>query len=178
MIKRYNDHAANERTFLAWVRTAIAVMAFGFLIERFDLFLKFATPQMRERQLAPHGEAFANAAGLIFILLGVATVVLAGLRFYRTAKNIDTDDEVPSPGELRPLARGADRAPGPVAVPLSHARRRAGAMKPALAEAGRRGSEGARVRNAEGPACMTSCSDEIRARNASCGRRAAAGDGV
>src|SRR5215469_2800993 len=37
MIKRYSDHAANERTFLAWVRTAIAVMAFGFLIERFDL---------------------------------------------------------------------------------------------------------------------------------------------
>jgi uncharacterized membrane protein YidH (DUF202 family) len=36
MIKRYSDHAANERTFLAWVRTAIAVMAFGFLIERFD----------------------------------------------------------------------------------------------------------------------------------------------
>jgi putative membrane protein len=27
MIKRYSDHAANERTFLAWVRTAIAVMA-------------------------------------------------------------------------------------------------------------------------------------------------------
>ena len=38
MIKRYSDHAANERTFLAWVRTAIAVMAFGFVIERFDLF--------------------------------------------------------------------------------------------------------------------------------------------
>ena len=30
MIERYGDHAANERTFLAWVRTAIAVMAFGF----------------------------------------------------------------------------------------------------------------------------------------------------
>src|SRR5262249_54119474 len=36
MIKRYSDHAANERTFLAWVRTSIAVMAFGFVIERFD----------------------------------------------------------------------------------------------------------------------------------------------
>src|SRR5271165_1312240 len=29
MIERYGDHAANERTFLAWVRTAIAIMAFG-----------------------------------------------------------------------------------------------------------------------------------------------------
>ena len=40
MIKRHSDHAANERTFLAWVRTAIAVMAFGFVIEKFDLFLQ------------------------------------------------------------------------------------------------------------------------------------------
>jgi putative membrane protein len=32
MIKNFGDHAANERTFLAWVRTAIAVMAFGFLV--------------------------------------------------------------------------------------------------------------------------------------------------
>jgi two-component system chemotaxis response regulator CheB len=31
MIERYGDHAANERTFLAWVRTAIAIMVFGFL---------------------------------------------------------------------------------------------------------------------------------------------------
>ena len=42
MIKNYTDHSANERTFLAWVRTAIALMAFGFLLERFDLFLQVA----------------------------------------------------------------------------------------------------------------------------------------
>ena len=29
MIKRYSDHAANERTFLAWVRTGVAVIAFS-----------------------------------------------------------------------------------------------------------------------------------------------------
>jgi putative membrane protein len=55
MIKRYSDHAANERTFLAWVRTAIAVMAFGFLIERFDLFLKVAarsSPSASSRRTA------------------------------------------------------------------------------------------------------------------------------
>ena len=37
MIKRYTDHSANERTYLAWIRTSIAIMAFGFLIEKFDL---------------------------------------------------------------------------------------------------------------------------------------------
>jgi putative membrane protein len=99
MIKRYSDHAANERTFLAWVRTAIAVMAFGFLIERFDLFLKFAAPQLAQQQIAPHGQAFANAAGLAFIGIGVAMIVLAGIRFIKTAKDIESEVDVPSPGE-------------------------------------------------------------------------------
>src|ERR1700732_3687524 len=39
MIGGYSDHAANERTFLAWVRTGIAVIVFGFVIEKFNLFL-------------------------------------------------------------------------------------------------------------------------------------------
>jgi putative membrane protein len=104
MIKRYSDHAANERTFLAWVRTAIAVMAFGFLIERFDLFIKIAAPQLTERQLSSQGERFANWAGLTFIVIGVITIAIAGLRFTKTAKQIETDAEVPSPGERLDLA--------------------------------------------------------------------------
>jgi putative membrane protein len=39
MIRGYRDHVANERTFLAWVRTGIAVIAFGFVIEKFSLFV-------------------------------------------------------------------------------------------------------------------------------------------
>jgi putative membrane protein len=98
MIKRYGDHAANERTFLAWVRTAIAVMAFGFIIERFDLFLLFATQQTSPKSPTLHGQRFVNAAGLAFILLGVVMIVIAAVRFFRTAKDIDRDDEVPSTG--------------------------------------------------------------------------------
>jgi putative membrane protein len=104
MIKRYSDHAANERTFLAWVRTAIAVMAFGFVIERFDLFLQVAAPQVALKQFAPHGQSFANAAGLAFILLGVAMIVIAGVRFVRTTKEIDAEETVASPGERFDLA--------------------------------------------------------------------------
>ena len=39
MIRDYANHAANERTFLAWVRTGIAIIALGFVIEKFNLFL-------------------------------------------------------------------------------------------------------------------------------------------
>jgi putative membrane protein len=104
MIKRYSDHAANERTFLAWVRTAIAVMAFGFLIERFDLFVRVAAPQLAEQQLGTHDEGFANWAGLAFIIIGIVTIAVAWLRFSRTAKDIDSQDEVASPGERFDLA--------------------------------------------------------------------------
>ena len=104
MIKRYSDHAANERTFLAWVRTAIAVMAFGFIIERFDLFVRVAAPQLAQRQLGTHGEGFANSAGLIFIIIGISSIAVAWLRFSRTARDIDSQDEVASPGERFDLA--------------------------------------------------------------------------
>lgn len=33
-------HMANERTFLAWIRTSVAIMAFGFVVEKFSLFVK------------------------------------------------------------------------------------------------------------------------------------------
>ena len=49
MIQNYSDHAANERTFLAWVRTAIAVLGFGFVVERFDVFLRVARLSARIR---------------------------------------------------------------------------------------------------------------------------------
>jgi putative membrane protein len=106
MIKRYCDHAANERTFLAWVRTAIAVMAFGFVIERFDLFLQVSASQ-RQSQLNPPGSTFANIAGLAFIAIGVAMIVISGFRFMRTAKSIESEVEVPSTGERFDLALGA-----------------------------------------------------------------------
>ena len=72
MIEHYSDHAANERTFLAWIRTAIAVMAFGFLVERFDLFLQIAGQTLARKALSPTGQLVGNVAGLILIALGAS----------------------------------------------------------------------------------------------------------
>ena len=46
MIRNYRDHAANERTYLAWVRTALALMGFGLLVERFDLLMQALAMQV------------------------------------------------------------------------------------------------------------------------------------
>ncbi len=104
MIRNFGDHSANERTFLAWVRTAIAVMAFGFLVEKFDLFLEMAAPSLVGRTLSLPGQKFGNIAGLALILVGTAMVAVAALRFLMTAKAIDSDERRLGPGSRVDMA--------------------------------------------------------------------------
>jgi inner membrane protein YidH len=107
MIERYRDHAANERTFLAWVRTAIAVMAFGFLVEKFDIFLAYMASQAQSHAGPLRGQRFANEAGLAFILLGVVMIVIAAARFFRIARDIDKDETIRRSGSRFDLTLAA-----------------------------------------------------------------------
>jgi inner membrane protein YidH len=89
MIRGYSDHAANERTFLAWLRTSIAVIAFGFVIEKFDLFvltLMNATSLDApvRLQLERLSGRLAEGSGRAFIVVGVIFIVVATIRFVRT----------------------------------------------------------------------------------------------
>jgi putative membrane protein len=123
LIRNFSDHAANERTFLAWVRTAIAVMAFGFLVEKFDVFLELAAPSLAGRTPSLPGQKFGNAAGLALIVLGTAMVALAAIRFVKTAKAIDSEARLPDPGSRLDLALAALLVllGGALFVYLSHA---------------------------------------------------------
>ena len=98
MIERYSDHAANERTFLAWVRTAIAIMAFGFLVQKFDLFLSIASASLNARSLPERSRIVGDIAGLLLIVLGGAMMVLAAVRFRKTTLDIDAKEVRPGPG--------------------------------------------------------------------------------
>lgn len=98
MIENFRDHSANERTFLAWVRTSIAVMAFGFIVEKFDLFLEIAAPSLAGRKLSLPGQRFGNIAGLLLIILGAAMVAIAAGRFLINEKNIDSEQTHARPG--------------------------------------------------------------------------------
>jgi putative membrane protein len=71
MIKNFSDHSAN---LLAWVRTSIAVMAFCFLIEKFDLFLKVAAPSLAQRMSLLPSHKLGSVAGLMFVVLGLAMI--------------------------------------------------------------------------------------------------------
>jgi len=87
MIERYDDHAANGRTFLAWLRTAIAIMAFGFLVERFDLSLRIASQSLGRMRPGGGSQIVGNVAGLLLIVLGGATMVLGRIRFRRIVRH-------------------------------------------------------------------------------------------
>jgi putative membrane protein len=79
---RARDHLANERTFLAWVRTGVATIIFGFAIGRFSIalreFMKF-----EGRSTATPG--LTTWLGIISTVGGVL-LILAGLRRYRITK--------------------------------------------------------------------------------------------
>jgi putative membrane protein len=90
MITRYNDLAANERTYLAWLRSALAFLAFGFLLERFDLVLKtFAKSfsQVNIVNLSPLG----REAGIVVVGLGLCMMVLSTWRFIKTTRLIQSE---------------------------------------------------------------------------------------
>ena len=94
MIGGYSDHAANERTFLAWVRTGIAVIAFGLVIERFNLFvLTLASSSLggafHPSQLHALARRAGRYEGFAFIIAGLAVVVLSTIRFARTTWLLD-----------------------------------------------------------------------------------------
>jgi putative membrane protein len=94
MIERYSDHAANERTFLAWVRTGIATIAFGFVVEKFNLFVRTiveanASDSATRLHLERFSGAFSHYDGLALIVIGMAIIILSLVRFVRTSRMID-----------------------------------------------------------------------------------------
>jgi putative membrane protein len=92
MTSSVSDHQANERTYLAWLRTAISLMGFGFVIAKFGLFLRIMAPT----------RAFPRAfsSGMI----GVGLVVVGGLiacvsafRYRAIQRAIDRGTYEPAP---------------------------------------------------------------------------------
>ena len=62
-----SDYLAAERTFLAWIRTGLALMGFGFVVARFGLFLQVLQIQQPNFQLRPYGPSFWFGTALIGI---------------------------------------------------------------------------------------------------------------
>jgi putative membrane protein len=80
-------YLAAERTLLAWIRTGLAMMGFGFVVARFGLFLR----ELAEaRGIEPaHRTAYSLWIGVALVLLGVAVSVAAAIVYVRTVGRLD-----------------------------------------------------------------------------------------
>lgn len=96
MIRDYTNIAANERTFLAWVRTGIAVIALGFVIERFNLFLLTIAGAVTVDAVRLHIHRLDHPAGRYggeaLIGAGVMLIVISTIRFIHTARLLARDE--------------------------------------------------------------------------------------
>jgi putative membrane protein len=79
---RARDHLANERTFLAWVRTGVATIVFGFAIGRFSIALREFMKFQGYSSVTP---GLTTWLGIISTVGGVL-LIFAGLRRYRETK--------------------------------------------------------------------------------------------
>jgi len=84
-------HQANERTMLAWIRTGIALMAFGFAIARFGLFLRELASVGTSVRGPPEGLGTAWL-GTLLVTLGMVTNLVGTLRYGRIRRAIERGD--------------------------------------------------------------------------------------
>src|SRR5260370_36541080 len=88
MIANYTNHAANERTFLAWLRTGLAVAAFGFFLAKLNIFLNAVAGPRLAHLPARAGAVVAapgHPGGPILRVIGIALILRGGIGSERQA---------------------------------------------------------------------------------------------
>ncbi len=87
---------AAERTLLSWVRVGLGLMALGFVVDRFGLFLLEMRPNRSEQWL---GDPLSSWIGIVLVLVGVISNVTATLRYWRFAARYRRRTDIrPGPG--------------------------------------------------------------------------------
>jgi putative membrane protein len=94
---------AAEWTLLAWVRTGLTIMAFGFVVARFGLFLRLLS--MQQPETAGHGDlGISSVVGIALALVGAACMVLGAVHHLSYVSTLPRAD-VPRSHEARyPIA--------------------------------------------------------------------------
>ncbi|MGD0281542.1 MAG: DUF202 domain-containing protein [Dissulfurispiraceae bacterium] len=94
-VRNRRVHMANERTFLAWIRTSIGIMAFGFVVEKFALFVRQLYLMLGKGVNAPSA-GYSTIFGATLVGFGATIGVLAFVRYRKVEKQIDSDTYHPS----------------------------------------------------------------------------------
>ena len=96
-VDRQREHQANERTFLAWLRTSIALIGFGFAITRFSLFLRqLQTAVIQQQELSRNAVFNSENLGVVLVIVGIIVIALAALRYNQVFWQIEQGDYRPN----------------------------------------------------------------------------------
>lgn len=90
---RTNDHLANERTYLAWVRTSVALIGLGFVLARFSLYLHEIMARLDPA--APQRVGLSMPLGEILMGIGAMLTLMAALRYRTVGRAIQAGTFVP-----------------------------------------------------------------------------------
>lgn len=82
------DHLANERTLLAWIRTSIAIMAFGFVVVKFSLFLRQVSLFLGENVSIPQQKGNSSLIGILLVGVGSLVLLLSYLKYKKTEQQL------------------------------------------------------------------------------------------
>jgi uncharacterized protein (DUF302 family)/uncharacterized membrane protein YidH (DUF202 family) len=91
------DYLAAERTFLAWIRTGLALMGFGFVVARFGLFLEALLVRAGNPEIRPNGPSFW--IGTVLIVIGVAVNLLSARNHLRLVQGLNRGE-----GDFKPTS--------------------------------------------------------------------------
>jgi putative membrane protein len=85
--KQAAEYLANERTFLAWVRTSIAVVSLGFVVTKFSVWLRELAVRLNP-DATPRRMGASLPIGVTLMGLGGVLVVLAARRYWVVNRRI------------------------------------------------------------------------------------------
>jgi inner membrane protein YidH len=101
MIAHYTDHAANERTFLAWIRTGLAVVAFGFFLFKLNVLVDAVSGGNLSHISAEDAGGLvavaARYAGLALVVTGSVIVARSSADFERRRRAIEREEVIQIP---------------------------------------------------------------------------------
>ena len=86
--KRATEYLANERTFLAWIRTSVAVISLGFVLARFSVWFREFSAQ-RQPQMQVHRGGISLPIGVAMMIMGGALTILAAWRYHVVNRDIE-----------------------------------------------------------------------------------------